>query len=345
MSDSLEEKETPQRIWGDLSEEEKDEATKVIVAKWRERGFPYYNLTEQQRQDEWRRVSTYDRSNLIDEDGKIKQTFHGIGLCWSYFPHIFAIKVGRMYTPMELWNSNELFFKAIRRRAMRLKMKVADSPDITAAQLRIALRTFSSSQGVSNFRPTAAAAIYDRYADGTVWDPSCGFGGRMMGAIVSPKVTKYIGTDPGTLTFAGLEKLRDDWGHLTGTEIEIHCQGSETFRPEEGSISFAFTSPPYFCTEEYAYEDTQSFVKFPTKEEWNEGFLRATIANAFYGLRSGGHLALNVANVKPHKTLEVDCVRIAEEEGFELVETLHLALSAIAKGGHKYEPVFVFRKP
>lgn len=55
-------------------------------------------------------------------------------------------------------------------------------------------------------------------------------------------------------------------------------------------------------------------------------------------------LALNVANVKSHPTLESDTVYLAYEEGFEYIETLQLSLSAIVNGAFKYEPVFVFRK-
>ena len=60
--------------------------------------------------------------------------------------------------------------------------------------MRSMLRRYSGTQMVSNFRPTAAA-LYDIFVDkdnplegttaGTVWDPSMGYGGRLLGAIVA----------------------------------------------------------------------------------------------------------------------------------------------------------------
>jgi hypothetical protein len=245
---------------------------------------------------------------------------------------------------MDIWESDELMFHAVRRRLERSNIGISVNTDLTAARLRKGLGSFRA-QRVSNFRPTAALAIYDRYADGVVWDLSCGFGGRLLGAIASEKVTTYIGTDPSTKTYEGLCALRDDFAHKTNTEVVLHCLGSEDFVPEPESLSFAFTSPPYFSTEQYANEDTQSFLRFPEREQWNEGFLRASIRNAHIGLRHGGHLALNVADTRAHPTLEADTVRIATEEGFVLTETLRLSLSAVTKGGFKYEPTFVFVKP
>ena len=326
-----------------LTEDEEDAIIWAIVAKWRERGFPYYATDLFTRGEEWRRFMC-SPTNLIDQDGIIKQTMAGLSLCWSYFPHAWEIRANRSITPMEIWESDDLMFQAVRHRLKRSGLEITVASDLSPAKMRKAFGSFRA-QRVSNFRPTAARAIYDRYADGVVWDLSCGFGGRLLGAIASDRVTTYIGTDPSTKTYAGLLELSADFAGKTDTATQIHCQGSEDFTPEPNSLSLAFTSPPYFSTEQYAYEETQSFIRFPERELWNEGFLRKSIENAFIGLRSGGHLALNVADTQPHPTLEADTVRIALETGFTEKETLRLVLSAVSKGGFKYEPVFVFTKP
>ena len=327
----------------ELSPEQEQEVLLNILSRWRERGFPYYSTDFSKREQEWEKFLRSPR-NIIDGD-IIRQTMAGLALAWSYFPHAWEVRVRKSRTPMDIWNSDELMLHAIKRRLERSNIRISVNTDLTPARLRKAFGSVSRVQRVSNFRPTAARALYDRYADGAVWDLSCGYGGRLLGAIASPKVTTYFGTDPATLTFAGLCALRDDFAHKTATEVVLHCQGSEDFVPEPDSLSFAFTSPPYFSTEQYSYEDTQSFVRFPEREDWNEGFLRASVRNAYTGLRHGAHLALNVANTREHPTLESDTVRIATEEGFVLTETLRLALSAVTSGGFKYEPTFVFVKP
>src|SRR3989304_2448004 len=115
--------------------------------------------------------------------------------------------------------------------------------------IRKALRGTTGAQAVSNFRPSASRAIYDKYGgDGVTWDPSAGFGGRLLGAISSPRIKKYIGCEPSTKTFMGLKKMALRLGE--GKEIKLYQIGSEEFALEE-PVDLVFTSPPYFDNEIY----------------------------------------------------------------------------------------------
>lgn len=62
----------------------------------------------------------------------------------------------------------------------------------------------------SNFRPTAAKAIYDINTLGDkirVYDYAAGFGGRLLGAWASDKVAEYVAVDVNTVTVGNAEKL------------------------------------------------------------------------------------------------------------------------------------------
>ena len=245
--------------------------------------------------------------------------------------------------------------------------------------MRSMLRRYTGTQMVSNFRPTAAAALYDIFVDkesplegteaGTVWDPSMGYGGRLLGAIAAG--VNYIGTDPCIPTYEGLEKILKDYGH-EHLSYQLLRQGSETYIPEENSIDFVFTSPPYFGWEAYGDEPEQSSIKFDNSDIWKIEFLKKTIANAYHGLKPGKFLALNVANTKQYKTFEEDTVDLAVEVGFKHIDTWWLSLSTQQgkgdtstldgvesakqkqrymgryerpnKSGRKYEPTFIFQK-
>jgi hypothetical protein len=314
----------------------------VAFAYARKRGFPHYDLSLNQMINDLETFKRYDIKKIIEPDNKIKQTFHCMGLCWTYFPHHWEIKTRKMKTPVDIWNDDVLLMKALQSR-IKWGGKVGVDGYMSDSDLRKAVRSYSGVQRVSNFRPSAAAAIYDRYCEpeSTVWDMSAGFGGRLMGAIRSGKVKTYIGNDPSTPTFHGLVKMATDFP-LIG--IILEKIGSEEFTPDR-EVDLCFTSPPYFNTENYSDEKTQSCHKFPFVQDWNEKFLRKTIKNCKGILKPNGKLILNVANVLTHKTLEEDTLKIAKEEGFSLKETLQLKLSTISyKGGHKYEPVFVFEK-
>jgi hypothetical protein len=58
----------------------------------------------------------------------------------------------------------------------------------------------------SNFRPMNAKALYEAYCPegGVIHDHSCGFGGRLTGALTSKKGFSYIGTEPNSETYANL---------------------------------------------------------------------------------------------------------------------------------------------
>ena len=77
--------------------------------------------------------------------------------------------------------------------------------------------------------------------------------------------------------------------------------GSEEFRPERESLDLCFTSPPYFDTEKYSDEETQSYKKFPTLDGWIDGFMRKTIDNCRYGLKPNGRLIINIDDTSTGK--------------------------------------------
>ncbi len=329
--------------WENLSDEELDAFAVVIFNFYRNRGFPYYELTDDEKVKEFSKLKTFflANSHRLIADGNVGMSMHGLALAWSYFPHAWDVKVGKMKTPLEVFNDDKVFLAAIRKRFRR-------GTYFSDSGIRKALRTHSGAQGVSNFRPTASASIYHRYLDGVgnrVWDMSGGFGGRMLGAAVSGKVSHYICNDPSAETVRGLDLLSQDvMSWVSDFNVSVKMLGSEVSFLQDSSVDLCFTSPPYFDTERYSLDVGQSYIAYPSVERWNEEFLRRTIQNCFRALKSGAPMILNVANVRSHPNLEVDTVRIAEEEGFVLEETLRLLLSNVSKGGYKSEPVFVFRK-
>ena len=312
-------------------------------------GFPVYSLTLEEKWNEMRLLLNYDRTRLI-YNGVIGQTMHGLALAWHYFPHAWSVQCGEKRSPSETFADDERLENALSRRRKYGTLK-------SESDLRKALRTVSGTQAVSNFRPSAAAALYDRYmpeGDGVTWDMSAGYGGRMLGAIASGRVKTYIGTDPASLTYDGLTEMEAElplMAEQLGSErttVELHKIGSENFVPDRGSIQLAFTSPPYFDAEHYSEEPTQSYIKFRTPEEWLNGFLGATLSNCHAGITASGILVVNIANVKTYPNLTEDFLWLARRCGFRHIETLRLALAAMpgtrTGSAYKHEPVYVFRK-
>ena len=186
------------------------------------KGFPYYPKDEKWRNNIYNMLLAFRRDTMVDHKNKvIGQSTHGLNLAWSFMEHAWGIKCGKMKTPMEVWNDEEHLTKGINKILTGTFFKKKPLHDITDSDMRSMLRRYSGTQMVSNFRPTAAAAMYDIFVEkdsplegttaGTVWDPSMGYGGRLLGAIAAG--VNYIGTDPCIPTYEGLEQIRDNYGH------------------------------------------------------------------------------------------------------------------------------------
>ena len=330
-----------EKHWRNMSENELSEFANKIFQHYRICGFPYYNLTLDERNYEFEKLINFDISNIC-ENGVIKQTMHGLSLAWHYFPHSFDVKCNGKLTPYEAFHDDIVFMKVIRKR-LKFGTYMSDSG------IRKMLKIYTGVQGVSNFRPTAAAYIYQKYApNGVVWDMSGGWGGRLLGAIKA-NVRSYIATEPSMKTFDGLCELANEFA-TNRIHYHISKTGSENFCLYNNSLDLCFTSPPYFDLEQYADESTQSYVKFKNKSEWVDGFLKQTFKMCYYGLKPEKHMIINIADVKGkhNLNLEAETIRVAEEIGFNHIETLKLALSNVNMKNKsekfKYEPIFVFKK-
>lgn len=111
----------------------------------RAEGLPVYSLSRQEKLEELRLLLRFDHGSLI-RDNEVCQSMHGLSLSWHYHPHAWGIRCGKMLTPVEVFSSNQLLRDALKRRKRLGKCE-------TRSDLRKALRTYSGTQSVSNFRP------------------------------------------------------------------------------------------------------------------------------------------------------------------------------------------------
>ena len=130
-------------------------------------------------------------------------------------------------------------------------------------------------QPAVNFPPLTARWIYENYTNHipkeetlNIYDPSSGWGGRILGAMSSHRKIHYIGTDPNTDNFInelGITRyeyvanfFNDEclesnsfWEEEKNT-YHVFQEGSEhicnhpDFQQYKGKLDLVFTSPPYF---------------------------------------------------------------------------------------------------
>lgn len=243
----------------------------------------------------------------------------------------------------------------------------------------VGLKSFriSMCQYAVNYPPTMAKFIWEKYTEEfkkdseiVVWDPSCGWGGRIIGAmaIECDRNVLYLGTDPNpdhTVYAGGLydesnppncalwTKYDDmaqffndktDRGHnldpsnnswkvwQSGSEV---IQNNPEFQKYKGKVSVVFTSPPYFHREEYSTDMNQSCHKFSAYDDWKNGFLYETLKTAYEWLRPGGYICWNIGDIKEGKVfvpLEKDSKDIMTKLGFQYVETIKMVMGQMPGG-------------
>lgn len=322
-----------------------DEEVEKIFNFYRQYGFPNYQKEDYNIFNEYNKLKNFDEKCLL-KNKVIKQNMLGLGILWSYFPHWIEVKCGKSKFSLEdMWKDDELVKKLIKKTYL-WKLK-HNEPHWTNNRIRQNAKVFLSNQSVSNFRPTVAKLIYNLYGNkGTVLDMSSGYGGRFFGFSAS-NCLKYVGIDPCTKSFDSLNHFVEDLKPvINDKEIELYKTGSEIYNKEwDNYFDLCFTSPPYFDTEKYSDEETQSYKRYNNIDLWLNGFLKETINNCFRYLKDGGYLVINIANTPEYDNIESSTISFAKDCGFTYEDTIKMELSSISKTkSRKYEPIFVFKK-
>ena len=244
-------------------------------------------------------------------------------------------------------------------------------------------------QPAVNLPSLTSRYLYEKYTEHisqdvlNVYDPSAGWGGRILGAMSSHKRIHYIGTDPNTDNYIDeLGKTRYEYvADFFNNEVletnpfweeerntyHIFQDGSEfignntEFQTYKGDIDLVFTSPPYFDREQYSEDKEQSYKMYPKYDNWRVNFLKPTLTTAYEYLRNDRYLLWNIADIKIGKKyhpLEQDSIDIVESLGGEYQGKLKMLMTSMVgvdqekvknsvkvNGTYlKYEPILVFYK-
>lgn len=197
---------------------------------------------------------------------------------------------------------------------------------------------------------------------GNYYDPSCGWGARMLSALHSG--VNYFGTDPNKRLVERLYECASRYNNLNPsffpTVTDIRAVGSERFQPDWLSrMDFAFTSPPYFGLEIYN-SDGQSYTEGMSYGDWLSSWMLPTAKNILAYLKPKAFCAINIKDVVLQRVtypLERDTVRIFSEAGFRYIGTDTLEVNKRVYGNVAWdesheagvheeanENIFVFQK-
>ena len=322
--------------------------------------FPIKYYSQKGMEDEV--VKTIKKCDYLQKDGKYlaNKYIEGNHLCRYLFPAIHG--VGYFQEP-----AKSMFNRFYKDKWLRQGIKLTLNMNKTGGPGGLYNAFTLAGHTTTNFKPVSAKALYEYFTPpgGLIHDSSCGFGGRLMGALTSYNNYQYIGTDPNTAIQKPLHKLGDLINDIQGRKdtYKIFCLGSEKFRFKgtEEIADFSFTSPPYFNLELYSDEATQSYNEYNNIKTWVKYFLAPTIYNTYRILKPGAYYALNITDFandgkggKQFKYVDT-AIQLAEAVGFTYLYKIDMRLTMRTGSGQrtrndnshgagKMEGIYVFQK-
>ena len=233
-------------------------------------------------------------------------------------------------SPIRSWYDRKI------RKSVESSMYYKENP-----RAALALRKYIASQ----FRPSAAKAIYELFGAKKIYDFCGGWGDRLSGALASDCELYYC-RDVNPLVFSGYALQQQTYKTKVKTYFEY--RGSEIDCPIENYFDLAFTSPPYFKVEKYQ-GDLQSHRQFKKIDDWLNGFLYPAITNAWKSLNEKGILAVNISDCYANHTYNKICMPMIEYAlnnllGCNLVGIIGYAIASRKKNGPNAEPIIIFSK-
>ena len=340
-----------------LKEEDRNKTVELMFKTYRNRNiYPLYYFNESGIVNEIKRCT--ERDVFISDGNVLDSRFtQGNTLLKFMFPNFQRAYSGIKDNKNYINSFDKFFDDDMLKGVLDFQMKY-DSP----IPLRL-LNTMSlyRDRTPQNFSPMRAKALFERYTPkgGSVFDFSCGYGGRMLGALSSKNNYIYYGVEPNTETYDNLLILGDIIEKSLNRKniYSISKIGSEDFSGEKESVDFAFSSPPYYNLEMYCDEETQCYNKFKNIDVWFTKKKEKTILNIRNILKKDGLYAVNISDFNTEKGKRVNFVQkwieISEKIGFEHVETISMKLTN--RGGNKNkgvtggkskkeEAIYVFKK-
>jgi hypothetical protein len=148
---------------------------------------------------------------------------------------------------------------------------------------------------INAFKVTNAVYFYQQYKPHTIMDPFCGFGGRLVAALLLNY--DYIGVDLNVNLKPNYERLINDLGKKSTSNITLLFQDALDIDYSTYKYDMVFTSPPYENIEVY-----ENGVK-KTTNEWREFY--ATVFKKLWDslMNKDGVYAININEDIYHKCL------------------------------------------
>lgn len=209
-------------------------------------------------------------------------------------PHRLDTKASK--TPIPIYESlNDLSFISGLARVLLFVGKGKITPEVLYQSLGVGIEGRAY---IGEFPPHLARDLYLKYGiinNTKILDPCGGWGGRMLGASVISDY--YECFEPSTKTANGLNKLQKFICRFRPSfKTVINIIPFEDSELKSNYYDIALTSPPYYDTEIYSDEETNSCNRYNSFDEWIDGFFKPLITKTINALKPDAPFILNIGS-------------------------------------------------
>jgi hypothetical protein len=312
-----------------LSVEDRKKYIKPIFDYFRNNGWIYPSISDKKLITSYKKLC--EKNIDIESDEIFNNGSLATDICKHYCQSYYKSSGRNKKNMVELWEDDDVLLRLIENRlVINWQSKTNETFNICHRMMIQGMRSMRLVQPITMFKPIVAKYVCEKYSNigDTVGDYSCGFGGRLLGAMSCGR--KYIGTDP--LTVPELKKMSD---FFKFNDVTLIHSGSEFYCGDENSVDLYWSSPPYYDLEYYSSDSSQAYNN--GEHYFYDIYWQKTLENVKYMLKPGKWFGLNVKNDKMLEMAQNVFGKVVEKVKLKTVK------SHFSKGNKtKYEYIYMF---
>lgn len=271
-----------------LKDKDKKQCVDIIFDYYRKLGFPDIVLDEESIRISFDRILNWKHKDLYhDEKSTIKTNSNSINLVHHFQKHIFDMCFTGGLTTHEVFNDDILLRSSIEK--CLIEVGACSQENLISV-----IKQNNNGDGITNMLPSVAKALYMRFDKKmSILDLFAGFGGRLLSAMASDNIIRYVGIDSLKQNCLGLNQMIEKFKEKAYPSVNIINGEQENVIndiDEKFDIILLF---PFFFEKELLLEKNEVLNRYSDELSWNAWIL-SIIEKSLLRLNESGKFIIGI---------------------------------------------------